>query len=321
MAAILEHTGSAISIVISRLHPNLKITRILTGRLATEGFPVLGLPKHTDEGKRVRKALRAEKGWVIFSADYSQIELRVAAELSGDPGLIEAFKRGEDIHAAVAHRVLGAPKRKEDQDESKHRLPAKAANFGYWMGLSEKGLTEQVHKAGVLTWSAGCPGCKFYKAEHDPGCDSVRFFREYNAQYPLALRYQEDRINHARKTGMAFDLWGRNWYLPGVWAEDELVRTGTERQTFALPIQSTAQGIIKQAMKQIRQQDLPKFRTSVRPILQVHDELLFEVRKDQIAAWGRTVQHSMETVVKFQVPILAEWKVGPSWGEVAKFNG
>ena len=299
--------------MIKRLHPNLKITRILTGRLATEGFPVLGMPKHTEEGKRVRKALRAPKGSLILSVDYSQIELRVAAQLSGDPGLIEAFVNGEDIHAAVAHRVLGAPKEKELQDESKHRLPAKAANFGYWMGLQEKGLTEQVHKAGVLTWSKDCAGCKFFKAEHDADCDSVRFFREYNDQYPLAKKYQDDRMAHAEETGMAYDYWGRRWYLPGVWAEDEMIREQTKRQTFALPIQSTAQGIIKKAMAELRRQGIPDY---IEPILQIHDELLFVVAERKLRSASGWIVGIMENVVKFEVPILAEWKAGPSWGEV-----
>lgn len=301
--------------MIKRLHPNLKITRIITGRLATEGFPVLGLPKYSAEGKRVRKALRARPGWKIIKSDYSQVELRVAAELSGDEGLRQAFRDGEDIHASVAHRVLGAPKAKKDQDEWKHRLPAKAANFGYWMGLGEKGLTEQVHKAGVLSWSARCPGCKFHKADHDHDCDSVRFFAEYNKKYPLARKYQVDRIEEARHSGLAYDFWGRTWYLPGVWAEDIGVREATERQAFALPIQSTAQGIIKRAMIQLRQQGMPEYAL---PILQVHDELLFEVQDAYVLSFGRYLKSVMENVVSFSVPIIAEWEFGPSWAETEK---
>src|SRR5574343_346451 len=193
---------------IRRLHPELKLTRTLTGRLATSGFPVLGIPKHSAEGKRIRSLVRAPKGWLIAEIDYSQIELRIAAHLSGDKGMIEVFRTGKDLHAITAHKVLGAPAEKDQQDESRHRLPAKAANFGYWMGLQEKGLTEQVHKAGNLEWSADCPGCKSFKAAHAKNCDSVRFFQVFNEQFPGAPQYQQDRMDHAMATGFAYGMWG-----------------------------------------------------------------------------------------------------------------
>jgi len=614
---------------IRRLHPALKITRTLTGRLATSGFPVLGLPKHSEEGKRFRRLVRAPRGFVIYSIDYSQIELRVAAELSRDEGMIEAFRSGQDIHALTAHRVLGAPANPKQQDESKHRLPAKACyhpdtevltkdgwvrianlrpdeeviqafpsqhgkvrlgwtvpldvftrndyrslvhlqnenidlrvtpdhrmlewnsdgewtitmpeafgkggfwvnagilatghpkgnthllriavacqadgsykgrqiiwgfskqrkverlrrllteagltwaeqtyrppagdptvtrlilrdpaavrsvrrlldpdktlpwrwlllplhcrqavldeaafwdshqcphgtlylfstmarknadvlqaigavsgrksrlvagdiatlsmktrahtcsghltrtrasykgpvvclsvpssfvlvrshgvtlicgqcNFGYWMGLEAKGLTEQVRKAGRQDWSADCGGCRSYKLPHDPDCDSVRFFKEFDRQFPGAKAYRQDRIAHAHETGMAYGLWGAEWYLPGVWSPHDEIREATERQTFALPIQEGAQRLIKQAMARVAQKDLPwarKQQARVEPILQIHDELLFCVEKSFVKPWHRRVKQSMESVASWVVPIVAEGSAGPSWLEKEK---
>lgn len=306
---------------MKRLHPALKLTRTLTGRLATSGFPVLGLPKHSEEGRRIRSLVRAPEGFSITETDYSQIELRAAAHLSGDAGLIEVFVKGQDLHAITAHKVLGAPKDKDLQDKSKHRLPAKAANFGYWMGLSPKGLTEQVHKAGNLEWSADCPGCKFFNAEHDEDCDSTHFFDVFNEQFPGAPQYQQDRMNHALKTGKAYGMWGAEWYLPGVWSPNEEVAEATKRQAFALPIQEGAQRLIKQAMACVYARDLPwarKQKAVVEPLLQVHDSLLFCVESGFVQKWLARVKSTMETITTWQVPIIAEGSYGPSWLEQAE---
>lgn len=301
---------------VCRLHPQLKLTRTLTGRLATSGFPVLGLPKHSEEGRKIRGLVRAPEGFVIYEADYSQIELRGAAHLSEDAGMIEVFRTGQDLHAITAHKVLGAPKEKSKQDESMHRLPAKAANFGYWMGLSSKGLTEQVHKAGNLKWSAACAGCKWFNAEHDANCDSERFFSVFNEQFPGAPKYQQDRMDHAVATGMAYGMWGAEWFLPGVWSADNMTAEATKRQAFALPIQEGAQRLIKQAMKRVHDVDLPwarKQRGRVEPILQIHDSLVFLTNTAFAAEWHARVKHTMETIVEWKVPIVAEGKAGPTW--------
>lgn len=302
---------------VQRLHPHLQLTRTLTGRLATSGFPVLGLPKKSEEGKQIRSLVRAPKGFVIGSWDYSQIELRIAAHLSEDIGMMHAFRDGIDIHALTVERVFGLP-----PDEAKQKGPkrtgAKAANFGYWMGLSPKGLTEQVHKEGVLEWSADCPGCKSFKAPHDRDCDSVHFFQTFDREFPGAPAYQKARMQHAEKTGFAYGMWGMQWYLPGVWSPHEEVAEQTKRQAFALPIQEGAQRLIKQAMRVVYEQDLPwarKQQATVEPILQIHDELLFVVEKDFARAWHRRVKRTMETVAKLKVPIVAEGSWGPSWLE------
>lgn len=307
--------------MIQRLHPGLKLTRTLTGRLATSGFPVLGLPKHSEEGRRIRGLVVAPMDFLIYEIDYSQIELRIAAHLSGDKGMINVFKTGQDLHAITAHKVLGAPKEKAQQDESKHRLPSKAANFGYWMGLSPKGLTEQVRKAGNQEWSKDCPGCKYFNAEHERGCDSVRFFKMFDQQFPGAPKYQQDRMDHAAETGHGYGMWGEDWYLPGVWSEDNMTAEATKRQAFALPIQSGAQRLIKQAMARVHGVDLVwarKQKARIEPILQIHDSLVFCIERGFVQAWHARVKPTMEQIATLKVPIQAEGKAGPTWLEQEK---
>jgi DNA polymerase I len=316
--------------MIQYFHPHLRLTRILTGRLATSGFPVLGLPKHSDEGRQIRRLVKAPEGCSILSVDYSQIELRVAAQLSQDSSMVQAFQDGVDIHGLTAWKIFGVPI--EQQEESLHRLPSKAANFGYWMGLQEKGLTEQIHKAAgnlkdpkaraqVLKWSAKCPGCKSFKAPHDADCDSLRFFQTYNEQFPGARQFQADRKAYATETGYAYGLWGERWFLPAAWAADEMVREGALRQAHALPIQSGAQRLIKRAMRVIHEETLPALRQQdidIVPILQVHDELLFVVETAAVPTAYTAVKATMESQVEWAVPIKADGKAGPSWGELAK---
>ena len=308
--------------LISRLHPSLVVTRTISGRPATRGLPVLGLPKRSEEGRRIRSLVRAPKGCVILSLDYSQIELRIAAHLSGDETLIAEYRNGEDRHANTAERVFGIPKDK--QDKSRHRLPAKVGNFGYWMGLEAKGLTEAIHKEGLLEWSKDCPGCKQYRSEHAPDCDSVKFFKEFDRAYPGARKYQDARREHARCTGYAFGLWGEQWFLPGVWSPHADIREATERQAFAIPVQSGNARLIKQAMATVWESDLPWARQlgiRVEPILWVHDELLFVVGEDGLKAWATRVKVTMENVATLSVPIVAEGSYGPSWLEQTELNG
>lgn len=308
---------------IRRLHPSLRVTRTLSGRPATSGFPVLGLPKKSQEGRRIRSLVRAPKGYVIGSWDYSQIELRIASKLSGDRNLQNAYIAGKDIHTQTAELIFGLPK--EKQDEGLHRTPAKAGNFGYWMGMEAKGLTEAIHKEGILSWSAGCPGCKSWRSEHWPNCDSVKFFAGFDKAYPGARAYQLQRREHVRQTGFAYGLWGERWYLPGAWSPHEDVREATERQAFALPIQSGNARLIKQAGRRIYYEDMPwakKQGFDVQPLLWIHDEFLFLVEEAAILPWHRRVKATMETVTDklAPVPIVAEGSYGPSWLEKQKID-
>lgn len=300
--------------LIRRLHPDIRTTRTLTGRLATSGFPVLGLPKRTEEGRRIRGLVRAPDGYQIYSADYSQIELRSAAEQSQDPSMLEAFRNGFDIHQQSVDKIFKG----REGDAIAQRTAAKEANFGYWMGMSEKGLTEQVHKKGILEWSRNCPGCKSFKADHLPTCDSLLFFQQYDVEYPGAKRFRLDRRSHAEKTGFAYGLWGMEWYLPGVWSPHEEIREGSLRQTHALPISEGAQRLLKKAMKRINDEltTRPEW-TDVEVLLQIHDELLFAVPTDLVHPFHAFVTDVMEHVVSWSIPIVAEGSAGDSWAACA----
>lgn len=301
--------------MIRRLHPQLKLTRTLTSRLATSGWPVLGIPKHSEEGRRIRGLVKAPKGCSIMELDYSQIELRGAAELSGDEAMIAIYKSGGDIHANTGLQVFGVPK--ERQDESKHRLPSKTTNFSMLMGTTEMGLTASIHKAGNLEWSKDCPGCKSYKADHARDCDSKKMMTGWFAAYPGVKAYMDDRRAHAMKTGEAYGMWGMTWPLPGVWSPHEEVREQSLRQAHALPVQEGAQRLIKLAMARVYRL-LPK--TGVEPILQIHDSLLFVVANKQVERWYRTAKEAMETIVTWKVPIVADGKFGPSWLQMEKLT-
>lgn len=280
---------------------------------------MLGLPKDSDEGRHIRGLVRAPTGFSIYEIDYSQIELRTMAELSQDKGLLSAYRKGEDIHAQTGEKVFGVPKAK--QDDAKHRKPAKIGNFGVLMGLEEKGLTEQIHKAGNLAWSANCGGCKSWRAPHERDCDSVKFFREFFKFYTGVKQFQLDRRAHAEKTGFAYGMWDAKWFLPGVFSPHDEVQQATLRQSHALPIQEGAQRLIKQAMSKVWTEDLPwaiKQREHVEPILQIHDSMLFVVANDFVKPWHLRVKRTMENIVKWTIPIIAEGKSGPSWLELEK---
>lgn len=304
--------------MIAYLHPDIKLTRTLTGRLATSGFPILGLPKHTEQGREIRGLVRAPEGYSIYEADYSQIELRVAAYLAQDEQMLEAYRKGEDIHAKTAHEVLGAPKEKERQDKHKHRLPAKTANFSMLMGTSEKGLTESVHKAGNLEWSKGCPGCKSFKALHDGRCDSTPFIAGWFRVYSGIKRFMDERRSYALEHGRAYGLWGMDWYLPGAWSPNEDVRESTLRQSHALPVQEGAQRLLKLAMAKVHTEDLPWAEKilgpkKVMPMLQYHDALSFVVRTEAVQVWHERVKATMEGLVEWNLPIIAEGSYGQTW--------
>ena len=177
-------------------------------------------------------------------------------------------------------------------------------------GRSTEIVHASIHKAGNLAWSKDCPGCKSYKAPH-VGCDSKKMMACWFATYPGVRAFMDDRRAHALKTGLAYGMWGMEWTLPGAWSPHEEVREQTLRQAHALPVQEGAQRLIKLAMAAVYQQ-LPA-NGSVRPILQIHDSLLFVVLNRMVEKWHRTVKSTMEGIVTWKVPIVADGKVGPNW--------
>lgn len=289
--------------MIAYLHPRIAMTRTLTGRWATSGYPILGLPKHSEDGKKIRGLAKAPDWAWFYEIDYSQIDLRAATELSGDPVLVDAYRTGKDIHAITAHRVLGAPEDKKLQDKSKHRLPAKTVNFSILMGTTEYGLTESIKKAGNVEWTDE---------------QSAALIDGWLSTYSGVRAWMEERKRHALATGFAYGMWGEQWYLPGVWSPNERTREETLRQTHALPVQSGPARLLKLAMAKIWKDDLPwawDLERRVEPILQYHDALEFLVEKSFLMEWHQRVKATMESVASWNVPIIAEGSFGPSWAE------
>jgi len=273
-----------------RIHTTFHQAAAATGRLSSANPNLQNIPVRSAAGQEVRKAFVARPGWVLLKADYSQIELRVLAHLSGDPGLIEAFRRGEDIHAKTAAAVFGV-----DAEEVTPRLrsAAKAVNFGVIYGISGFGLARGT-------------GLSHSEAES--------FIENYFQRHPSVRRFIEETIAKAREKGYVVTLFGRRRYLPGLMSRRWQERTLAERMAVNAPIQGSAADIIKAAMLAVhRRMRRERFKAAL--LLQVHDELLFEVPHEELSALARIVKDEMEGVVKLTVPLVVELAAGPNWLE------
>jgi DNA polymerase-1 len=318
-------------LVDGRYYPHFAYTRAASGRL-TEPI-ILLIPKHGGHlpecevwqgqrctcvpwSKRIRRAFRAAPGHVLVSVALSQIELRVLADNSRDRALLDAYRSGRDLHAETAHDLLGAPKRKEDQDESKHRLPAKKGNFGAFMGLSPAGLTEQIRAGGNVEWADGCPGCDDVRADHRGDCDSVVFFREYFKKYRGIKQHIETKHAEAERDGFVRDMWGAKIYVHGIWSTKFGIRKEAQRKAQATPIQAGADRLSKVWMRRIWEEILvPEMRRKryyCEPWCRVHDDTILEV-DERIAA---RVARQMQALIpqKLTIAVESEAKMGTEWG-------
>ncbi len=242
-------------------------------------------------GERVRDLFRAPAGWRLLAADYSQIELRVLAHVSGDPRLIEAFRRGEDIHATAAHAIFGvAP----DQVTSEQRRMAKVLNFGVAYGIQAHGLSHRL---------------EISRPEAQALIDA------YFARFPLVKRYAEDTIARARQTGYVQTIFGRRRTLPNLTAGNAPLRQGAERAAINMPIQGAAADILKRAMLDLDAR-LREGAYQGRMILQVHDELLVECPPEEETAMVRLLQDCMVRAAELDVPLEVKVKVGERWGSL-----
>lgn len=283
-----------------RYYPDWKYTRTATGRLAET--VILLIPKHTARGKQIRNCFHATDGHLLVSVDLSQIELRVMAHVSGDAKMLGAYARGEDLHAATAHDLLGAPKGKDNQDESLHRLPAKTMNFGIINGMTEYGILDQLHEAGQLQWDI----------------EQVREFRaDWFKNYVGVDRFWKAQISHGKQHGYVKDMFGARRYLSGLWSSDERIVADAERQAL-FAIQASADRISKIWNKRIwRDIIVPRLREGKRycePWVRVHDDTTLEV-DERIA---RTVRQEMLRAVPqvLSIPTTAEGKLGERWGSL-----
>ncbi|WP_432697048.1 DNA polymerase I [Marinobacterium sp. YM272] len=271
-----------------RIHTSYHQANTATGRLSSSDPNLQNIPVRTTEGRRIRQAFIAPEGYKIVAADYSQIELRIMAHLSGDKGLLEAFSRGEDIHRATAAEVF---KVKVDEVSADQRRSAKAINFGLIYGMSAFGLAKQI---GV--------GRK----------DAQTYIDHYFETYPGVQRYMDGTRERAREQGYVETIFGRRLYLPEINARNPMRRQAAERTAINAPMQGTAADIIKKAMVQVDNW-LTDSGFDARMIMQVHDELVFEVRESEVEAFLAKVHPLMEQAASLDVPLLVEAQAGDNW--------
>jgi DNA polymerase-1 len=279
-----------------RIHTSYNQTGSATGRVSSSDPNLQNIPIRTELGRQVRKAFVAENApdWLLFSADYSQIELRVLAHLSQDPGLLEAFRRGEDIHAATGSLMFEVPINQVTPDM---RRVAKVLNFGVIYGLSPHGISQQTG---------------FSREE------GVNFIETYFSKYPGIQAYLEQVKAKTRETQYVETLLHRRRHLPEINAANFNVRGAAERMAINMPIQGTAADIMKLAMVRVhRRLEQEKLRSKM--LLQVHDELVFEVPQEELEALKRVVLDEMPAALEpraLDVTLKVDTKWGPTWGDM-----
>lgn len=278
---IQAHTG--------RIHTSYHQAVTSTGRLSSSDPNLQNIPVRSAEGRRIRQAFIAESGYYLLAADYSQIELRIMAHLSGDEGLIQAFKEGKDIHAATAAEIFGGDPEHIDRE---HRRNAKAINFGLIYGMSAFGLARQL---GISRQEA------------------AGYIDTYFARYPKVRDYMDNARNAARQQGYAETLLGRRLYIPDINSKNQQRRNAAERLAINAPMQGSAADIIKLAMLAIDRElgDNPDCRL----IMQVHDELVFEVRQEAAPQYSDIIRRHMENAHALSVPLIVDIGIGSNWDE------
>ncbi|POB02219.1 DNA polymerase I [Halopseudomonas oceani] len=273
-----------------RIHTSYHQAVAATGRLSSSDPNLQNIPIRTAEGRRIRQAFIAPKGYKLLAADYSQIELRIMAHLAQDAGLLDAFRHDLDVHRATAAEVFGVPLEEVTSDQ---RRSAKAINFGLIYGMSAFGLAKQI---GVDRKQAQA------------------YIDRYFARYPGVLAYMERTREQAGEQGYVETLFGRRLYLPEIHAKNQAMRKAAERTAINAPMQGTAADIIKRAMIKVAQW-LDDSALDARVIMQVHDELVLEVREDQIQAVSQGLKERMGQAAELDVPLVVEVGVGDNWDE------
>lgn len=274
-----------------RVHTSYHQAVTATGRLSSSDPNLQNIPVRNEEGRRIRQAFIAPKDHCIVAADYSQIELRIMAHLSKDEGLLKAFAEGKDIHKATAAEVFGTPL---DNVTGEQRRSAKAINFGLIYGMSAFGLSRQLNI---------------------PRKESQRYMDLYFERYPGVLDYMERTRTQASEKGYVETLDGRRLYLPDIKSSNAMRRKGAERAAINAPMQGTAADIIKRAMIKVADWLLQPDAPRARIIMQVHDELVFEVHNDDVDVVSEKVRSLMEGSMELAVPLKVEVGVGKNWDE------
>ena len=272
-----------------RVHTSYHQAVTATGRLSSSDPNLQNIPIRNEEGRRIRQAFIAREGFTVVAADYSQIELRIMAHLSQDQGLINAFTQGKDIHRSTAAEIFGVTL---DKVTSEQRRNAKAINFGLIYGMSAFGLSRQL---GIGR------------------ADAQNYMDLYFKRYPGVQTFMHDIREKAKAQGYVETLFGRRLYLPDINSSNGMRRKAAERVAINAPMQGTAADIIKRAMIQLDQklQNDP----DIAMIMQVHDELVFEVRSEKVAFFREQIKQHMEAAAELVVPLIVEVGVGQNWDE------
>jgi DNA polymerase-1 len=273
-----------------RIHTTYNQAVAATGRLSSNDPNLQNIPIRTELGRGIRKAFIATDGYKFASLDYSQIELRVLAHLCGEPALVDAFNRHVDVHTVTAQQMFGLG---EGQATKEQRRLAKMLNYAVLYGVSEYGLAQQL-------------GGGFSIAE------AKELIRLYNERFPTVLDFTKSIVGEAKSKGFTTTLCGRRRYFPDIHAPKIMERKYAERQAMNAPIQGTAADMLKLAMIHV---DKHIQGTSTRMLLNVHDELVFEIRPDDDTAIN-TIRQDMEGALPLNVPVEVDAKVGPDWNEM-----
>ncbi|MDH4329989.1 MAG: DNA polymerase I [Candidatus Moranbacteria bacterium] len=274
----------------SRIHTTFNQAVTATGRLSSENPNLQNIPIRTVEGKMIRTAFESEDGWVFVAADYSQIELRVMAHISGDKKLIEAFEKGEDIHKKTAAEIN---KVSLDEVTDKMRSEAKALNFGVIYGMGSYGFSQS---AGIDQKEA------------------KKYIEKYMENFPGVAAYIENTKEFARKNEFVETKTGRRRYLPEINSSNFMVKGTAERMAVNMPAQGFAADIMKMAMLAIHKEFA--LNSDVKIILQIHDEIILEVKKELAEKVSHKLKEIMENTYKLNVPLVVDTEIGKNWGEV-----
>ncbi|OBW99408.1 DNA polymerase I [Gallibacterium genomosp. 1] len=272
-----------------RVHTSYHQAVTITGRLSSSDPNLQNIPTRSEEGRKIRQAFIAEKGFKVVAADYSQIELRIMAHLSGDAGLAYAFSHGLDVHRSTAAEVFDVPL---EQVTSQQRYRAKAINFGLIYGMSAFGLARQLQI---------------------PRNEAQIYIDRYFHRYPAVKQFMSDIQEKAKQQGYVETLLGRRLYLPELKSSNGMRRKAAERVAINAPMQGTAADIIKKAMI-----DIDRFiadKNDIRMIMQVHDELVFEVKEDKVEYYEKIIKDMMENAVKLSVPLIVDVNFGDNWDQ------
>jgi DNA polymerase-1 len=274
-----------------RVHTSYHQAVAATGRLSSSDPNLQNIPVRTAEGRRIRQAFVPRAGCLLLAADYSQIELRIMAHLSADPGLLAAFSAGEDVHRATAAEVFGAAPEAVTSDQ---RRSAKAINFGLIYGMSAFGLAKQL---GIARGAA------------------QEYIDRYFERYPGVFDYMEATREQARAQGYVETVFGRRLYLPDIKARNAQRRQAAERTAINAPMQGTAADIIKRAMIELHDWIAGQDDLDITMIMQVHDELVFEIAAPDIDAVRAPITARMSAAADLSVPLVVDIGVGKNWDE------